>query len=701
METPNINFNLLLQSLVKGTNSFPAGKVLRDWLNDALNEQGFEIVNNEIVEQKKDCEIKAGNWYVCKRTFTANDGIVFEEGKEYLSEEDSHLTNDSYSIKECKSIDVSLFVDNFYQVHVYDDNKQFLPKFVFGDCIIGPDSVPYMVVDFGESYRNWNKRFYYKLTSISSDRKDVCHYDNYVESNFHLWSISDAKTGDFIVDSDGNVGIMKDVCEDGWHSLVFYNSLYSGNKLYGLEHCSLHSSKDAHPASQEQINGLLDALCSNGYSYDFVNKKLVKIEHNSFDGSKSSCINEDNLCKIKAGNWYTCIKSVLYTGTPELMFEVGKKYLSEEDGHLVGNCYLIRDTKSIDVTSFCDCFSLVKETDKPEPPKFQPGDWIFRKEEPYIVVEVCDADNANLKPYYVLENTNGTKLTHYAKYVDSEFRRWTIYDANRGDVLMDMYGNIGIFDKISNIKWYSFVYYNPMKEYGLSLGGRAHYMTNVVPAVFNQKMMLLDKLRSNGYAFDFANKKIVKIDSNEQSDFANSEIGCSCESKNIEEHDAVDQKFHPGDCIVGLDGDAYFVEDVIKKDVSKSKYLLKSQHDECCNHKQYVAYVDCNFHKWTINDAKPGDVLIDGSGVIGFFESLIDINKWHSCVYLSSDEKMLDLKCNGTHNVVDTVPASFERKDAFCDIIHKKYDLFEKQKIVFDSIEKIKTIYNSDENGKV
>lgn len=446
---------------------------------------------------------------------------------------------------------------------------------------------------------------------------------------------------------------------------------------------SLVKGTNSFPAGNVLRDWLNGALNEQGF--EIVNNEIVEQKKD---------------CEIKAGNWYTCIKSVLYTGTPEFMFEVGKKYLSEEDDHLTGNAYLIRDTKSIDVTSFCDCFSLVKETNKPETPKFQPGDWIFRKEEPYIVVEVCDTDNANLKPYYVLESTNGAKLTHYAKYVDSEFRRWTIYDANRGDVLMDMYGNIGIFDKISNIKWYSFVYYNPMKEHGLSLGGRAHYMSNVVPAVLNQKMMLLNELRSNGYAFDFDNKKIVKIDGNEQSDFANSEIVCHDESENIEEHDAVDQKFHPGDWIVDSDGDAYFVEDVIKKDVSKSKYVLKSQHDEC-SHKKYVAYVDCNFHKWTINDAKPGDVLIDGSGVIGFFESLSDGDKWDSCVYLSSDEKILDLKCNGTHNVVDTVPASFERKDAFCDVIHKKYDLFEKQKIVFDSIEKIKTIYNSDEHGKI
>ena len=236
-------------------------------------------------------------------------------------------------------------------------------------------------------------------------------------------------------------------------------------------------------------------------------------------------------CKIKAGNWYTCIKSVLYTGTLQFMFEVGKKYLSEEDGHLSGNAYLTGETKNIDVSSNDDCFSLVFEDKRAEQLKFCPGDWIVGpNQETYLVYEVCDDNTVDAKPYYCLETTNNEKITHFAKYVDSEFRRWTINDANPGDVLMDMYGNIGIFDKISNTKWYSFVYYNPMKEYGLSLGGRSHCMSNVVPAVYNQKKMLLDKLQSEGYAFDFVNKKLVK---KEMIGSDGSESNCIDEAKSL------------------------------------------------------------------------------------------------------------------------------------------------------------------------
>jgi len=265
---------------------------------------------------------------------------------------------------------------------------------------------------------------------------------------------------------------------------------------------------------------------------DALNEQGLEIVNNEIVAQKKDC-------EIKAGNWYTCIKSVLYTGTPEFMFEVGKKYLSEEDGHLSGNAYLTGKTENIDVESFADCFtlgfSLDSEDKSPEQLKFRPGDWIVGPtHDAYLVSEVCDENTADAKPYYRLETTNNEKFMHFSKYVDTEFHRWSINDAKSGDVLMDMDGNIGIFDKISNNKWYSVAYYNPMRDHGglggLSLGGRAHCMSNVVPAVYNQKKMLLDKIRSEGYTFDFINNTLVKKEMNVSD---GSESNCIDEAKTL------------------------------------------------------------------------------------------------------------------------------------------------------------------------
>ena len=99
---------------------------------------------------------------------------------------------------------------------------------------------------------------------------------NFCDSHFHLWAIQDAKDGDVLVSDD---------------------VIFIFNKIHGVWvncHCSLHKDgsfndddydlmhikygKEVYPATKEQRDTLMKAMTDAGYTFDFENKELKKIE---------------------------------------------------------------------------------------------------------------------------------------------------------------------------------------------------------------------------------------------------------------------------------------------------------------------------------------------------------------------------------------------------------------------------------------
>ena len=89
-----------------------------------------------------------------------------------------------------------------------------------------------------------------------------------------------------------------------------------------------------------------------------------------------------------------------------------------------------------------------------------------------------------------------------------------------------------------------------------------------------------------------------------------------------------------------------------------------------------------NFHLWTIDDAKDGDVLVDKDNNIGIFQKFEGIY-WYSYIYLGCDGNLRGFNIGGSHKQTDVHPATKEQRDLlFQKIKEKGYEWNDKTKIL-------------------
>lgn len=136
-------------------------------------------------------------------------------------------------------------------------------------------------------------------------------------------------------------------------------------------------------------------------------------------------------------------------------------------------------------------------------PKFHPGDWVID----------------NVGNTYQIESATEIESEHIFGYTivgrgyfndNNDVRLWSIDDAKRGDVLVDVYGNIGIFDKCYDFDWMSCC----------SLGNNGGFQHFTVehenekthPATKEQRDLLFEKMKEADYAWDGEKKELKKIE---------------------------------------------------------------------------------------------------------------------------------------------------------------------------------------------
>jgi hypothetical protein len=100
----------------------------------------------------------------------------------------------------------------------------------------------------------------------------------YIENNYHLWTIQDAKAGDVLTESIKDytspfIAIYKERGLDFFNSYCFIG--FDGNFYEGEVG---HDIKCIHPATEEQRCELMKAMADAGYIFDFESKELKKIE---------------------------------------------------------------------------------------------------------------------------------------------------------------------------------------------------------------------------------------------------------------------------------------------------------------------------------------------------------------------------------------------------------------------------------------
>ena len=135
-------------------------------------------------------------------------------------------------------------------------------------------------------------------------------------------------------------------------------------------------------------------------------------------------------------------------------------------------------------------------------PKFHKGEWIVWKNKCYKV-------NYNGCGYeLVVQNGLSTWLEYGT--VDTSARLYDVAkDAKDGDVLVDVYGNIGIFQKNDDFDWSS--YCSLGSNGGFRCFAIEHELDGSHPATKEQRDLLFQKMKEVGYEWDSEKKKLKKV----------------------------------------------------------------------------------------------------------------------------------------------------------------------------------------------
>jgi len=248
------------------------------------------------------------------------------------------------------------------------------------------------------------------------------------------------------------------------------------------------------------------ALKDQGLQYNQETKEIESINDDVF---------------LEKGNWYVCIKDVYMNDNKDLKaYTKGSLYKCLADDTLpddFGNDCHYWGEGSHQETYFRPATpeempsserNLVEAVanepieQKPVVPKFRVGDWIIFAENHNSVYQIERLDNYR---YYLRHYLGGALSVHF----DNELiRHWTINDAKDGDVLVDKYGNIGIYQGDKNaVTWNSCCYCGANK--GFYDEGSHEFPCH--PATKEQCDLLFQKMHDAGYMWDSTNKKLLSL----------------------------------------------------------------------------------------------------------------------------------------------------------------------------------------------
>jgi hypothetical protein len=264
-------------------------------------------------------------------------------------------------------------------------------------------------------------------------------------------------------------------------------------------------------------------------------------------------------------------------------------------------------------------------------PGFKVGDWVVNKLGDAWHIDSFYGEN------YQVSNGKGN-FSYFPISKQDEMHLWTIRDAKEGDVLVDAYGNIGIYEKCDYSDWRSYC------SLGHN-GGFQHFKTEhenekTYPATKEQRDALEKAITNAGYSWDGELKK--------------------------------NTKFSKGDWIYRGTGDPYFVESVFNE-----QYELCSGFGYHFN--KGIDEVDGDYRLWNINDAKLGDILADDDKTIALYEEQSTKTFFHVLCYYCN-KTFVPKK--GTLAVLGFHPATKEQREFFSNELKKSgynLDLEKKQ----------------------
>jgi len=360
--------------------------------------------------------------------------------------------------------------------------------------------------------------------------------------------------------------------------------------------------------------------------------------------------------------------------------------------------------------------------------KFKVGDWIIQNGVgTYKIVEVCES-------WYEVVDAEDNQ---YSISFDKEYmcHLWTIQDAKDGDVLTFVKnGTIFIFKNVLDNMPYSYCgidyfarFRNCIEEGGKEGRNWTSSLQGICPATKKQRDILFQKMKEAEYEWDAENKLIRRLSKfhvgdklisskNPRLTYNILEVGHINELGNTEykveiftdgkaqnpcnilymecckvdewaelinqkSNDKVEPKFKAGDLAVDNCGYIWKIEGILNQ-----FYLLEGV--EGGESRPPIELVNKNFHLWTIQDAKDGDVLSyvtdKGNLWILIYKSFYEPYEGHVHYHalLAND----DFSCEGTCCIsIDNLkPSSIEQRKLLFQKIEEvgyKWDLEKKELI--------------------
>ena len=304
--------------------------------------------------------------------------------------------------------------------------------------------------------------------------------------------------------------------------------------------------------------------------------------------------------------------------------------------------------------------------------KFKVGKWFVNN----ITNDIFIIKSINTE-YCTLEDIKGNIISPCLPPCESDSHLWSIDDAKRGDVLVDAYGNIGIFDKCYDLDW--------MSCCSLGNNGGFQYFTveheneKTHPATKEQCDLLFQKMEEARWEWDSVAKELKKITKFKIGD----KVHCGDETQPV--------------TIIGITNDSYTTDSMlgpipfseednwtlIKHKFNVDDWIVFNglilHIDEVVNgyyrttsigyaiHNSYDWDIDNIARLWDISDAKDGDVLCLG-GVIAIFKKYIGNEKCICYCSISEDGDFEIPIENGEDNIygcTNTTPVTKEQCDLF------------------------------------
>ena len=381
-----------------------------------------------------------------------------------------------------------------------------------------------------------------------------------LEESFRLWTIEDARPGDILAEHECYV-MFKEI--DGLNIRCFCTYHYMNHQSFYLN--TLQNKTAFHPATEEECKEMLLKMKEEGYAFDPVHNDLVKVQNETLDESKEP--DDETIRKA--------LVSIL-----ESDFEKDTTVFDISVGQIIA--WLAKQGKGRQTTLDKNRSEL----------KFHEGDFI-KHNKANVTYKVVSLNSGS----YCVENikTGGRIELFNAK---QNFHLWTIADACPGDILAASDNSVFAFN---GIKDNHALYYAAVALDGfVRISDGKHIWEDVkscYPATNKQRQLLFKLMNRIGYSWDVTAKMPIKSSTDNRS---------ACKALcNI--GDWIATKQHYALKIIGITKDNYILSENSDGDEIESSVEID--------------FVDRNYHIWTIDDARNGDILASKDWIFIFRKS--------------------------------------------------------------------------------